>query len=421
MRDKDASSGKLKLFQVSIEVNIHSIGRIAEHIGVRAMERGWESYISYSRYKAPSASHTVKTDSKIEIYHHVLMTRLFDRHCLHSSGATRRLVERIAAVNPDVIHLHNIHGYYIDMRVLFDYLSKSGKPVVWTLHDCWSFTGHCAFVRYGDDECVRWQSGCHDCPKKRIYPASFFADRSRKNYELKKVLFNSVPNLTLVPVSEWLLGKVKESFLGYHRALCIHNGIDTEVFCPQPNRSEICRRFGIDEGKPYILGIASVWDGRKGLSDFVKLQELHGSDLQTVLVGLRRSQMKTLPDGIIGIERTDDAHALSGLYSGACVLVNPTYNDTFPTVNIEAQACGTPVVTYDTDGSPETISEGDTGFVTRRGDVSALADGVRKVISLNADGMMSEKCRLRAVEHFDYRRNFEKYVDLYELLLGLNS
>lgn len=410
----------LRLFQITIEVNTRSVGRIAEQIGLRALSGGWESFITYSRYCGESRSEVIKTDSKLSIYGHAVMTRLFDRHCLHSTGATRRLVERIKEVDPDIIHLHNIHGYYIDMRVLFDYLSTAGKPVVWTLHDSWAFTGHCTNVRHGGGVCDRWLSHCNRCPQKGAYPASWFADRSYENFELKKRLFNSVSNLTLVPVSEWLLSMAGRSFLGGKNMVCIHNGIDIERFCRRDNRDEICRKFGIDAGKPYVLGVASVWSASKGLDDFVLLRRLLPDDVQIVLAGLDKRAISRLPEGIIGLGKTDSADVLAGLYSGAEVFVNPTHNDSFPTVNIEAQSCGTAVVTYDADGAPETICDGSTGVVVRCGDVDALAAAVERLLQLPDDEKtaLSQRCRARAVAEFDYRLNFEKYIELYDTLIG---
>lgn len=339
-----------KLFQIAIEANINSVGRIAEQIGLAAMERGWESYLTYSRSCLESQSNLIKIGSRLDIYRHVVMTRLFDCHCLHSTASTKELIQKIEEVDPDVIQLHHIHGYFIDMEVLFDYLSRAGKPVVWVFHDCWAFTGHCAHFDCGTHECNRWQSECHDCPLKREYPASFFADRSRENFKLKKQLFNSVPNMTIVSVSEWMNSLVEKSFLNGNRLMCIPNGIDTQLFCPRDNRSDTCRKYGIDPDNRYVIGVASTWTLSKGFKDFIKLRTILPTGIQIVMVGLAPTQLKELPDGIIGLRKTDNVDDLASLYSGADVFVNPTHHDTFPTVNIEAQSCGTPVVTYNSGG-----------------------------------------------------------------------
>lgn len=407
-----------KLFQIAIEANINSVGRIAEQIGLAAMERGWESYLTYSRSCLESQSNLIKIGSRLDIYRHVVMTRLFDRHCLHSTASTKELIQKIEEVDPDVIQLHHIHGYFIDMEVLFDYLSRAGKPVVWVFHDCWAFTGHCAHFDCGTHECNRWQSECHDCPLKREYPASFFADRSRENFKLKKQLFNSVPNMTIVSVSEWMNSLVEKSFLNGNRLMCIPNGIDTQLFCPRDNRSDTCRKYGIDPDNRYVIGVASTWTLSKGFKDFIKLRTILPTGIQIVMVGLAPTQLKELPDGIIGLRKTDNVDDLASLYSGADVFVNPTHHDTFPTVNIEAQSCGTPVVTYNSGGAPEIVDHGKTGLVVECGNIKALADAIQHIIDMWKSDITAQSCRQRVETLYDRKKNFNQYIDLYDRLLN---
>lgn len=406
-----------KLFQITIEANINSVGRIAEQIGQAAMQRGWESYITYSRSYLESESKLIKINSRFDIYRHVLMTRLFDRHCLHSTLATKKLVSAIKEIDPDIILLHHIHGYFIDMRILFDYLATAGKPVVWIFHDCWAFTGHCAHFDCGSYQCDRWMSECHDCPLYKEYPASLFSDRSQKNFRLKKKLFNSVPNLSIVSVSKWMNSLVERSFLKNHNLVCIPNGIDIQRFDIDKSPDAVLKNYGIKSDSPYIIGVASTWTIAKGFNDFIKLRAILPESIQIVMVGVSRKQINELPDGIIGIPKTDSVAELMALYSAAAAFVNPTYSDTFPTVNIESQACGTPVITYNSCGSPEIVADGITGLVVERGNVAELANAVLTVVNSWDLGECAVSCRNRVVELYDRRKNFDKYIDLFDNLL----
>lgn len=396
-----------KLLQINVTVNHGSTGRIAEQIGDAAMASGWDSYIAYGRGAGKSSSKTIKIGSKIGVYLHALLTRITDRHGLYSRFATRKLIRKISAINPDIIHLHNIHGYYINYKILFEYLQNTDTPVVWTLHDCWPMTGHCTHFEYA--KCDRWKTSCYDCPEKKSYPASLLIDRSRKNYIEKRELFTSVKNMTIVPVSNWLGGVVQESFLGKYDVKVIHNGIDISTFQPLP--SDIKERYGIVD-KKIILGVASPWSRRKGLTDFFELHRHISSDkYQIVLIGLSEDQNKSLPNGIIGLVRTESVEALAQWYSVADVFVNPTYEDTYPTTNLEAISCGTPVVTYKTGGSPESVTS-ETGRVVGKGDIASLAKAIELLCAEDRE-TLRKRCREYAVAHFDKQKCFKKYIDLY--------
>lgn len=339
----------LTLLQINVTANWGSTGRIAEDIGRLVMHDGWESWVAYGRGKPESASNLIRIGSDMDMRLHALQTRFFDNHGLASAKATSRFIEKIKKISPDVIHLHNIHGYYINYQSLFQYLKDWGGPVVWTLHDCWSFTGHCS--QYFFEGCNRWLSECHHCPQLRSYPASLMRDRSTLNFLDKSKAFSGLENLTLVPVSKWLNGELHKSFLNGYPSQVIHNGIDTEMFNIRPQKARE------KMGKKVVLGVASVWNSRKGLEEFCKLRAQLSEDYMIILVGLSLKQISMLPSGITGIQRTDSIDQLVGIYNLADVFVNPTLEDTFPTTNLEALACGTPVITYDTGGSPEAVDE----------------------------------------------------------------
>ena len=393
-----------KLLQINITANWGSHGRIAEQIGQLALSEGWESYIAYGRRANPSKSHIIHIGSDWDERFHGLQTRLFDRHGLASVKATKQLIKKIMLIKPDIIHLHNIHGYFLNYPILFNFLKDYNRPVVWTLHDCWSFTGHCGFF-FGNG-CFKWRDGCYDCQFKHVYPSSFI-DGSTRNYRLKKKYFTSLPNLTLVPVSEWLGDFLKQSFLNDQVIKVIHNGVDIDAFKPvnvERNQNRI-----------ELLGVASNWRMRKGLPDFIELRKMLPERYNITLIGLTKSEIKVLPDGINGLERTNNIEELVEYYNKADIFINPTYEDNFPTVNLEALACGTPVVTYDkTSGGPEAINE-NTGIVVRNGNIKELYDAIVSFHDYTSISRIA--CRERAVEMFSNANCFKNYIKLYENLL----
>lgn len=394
-----------KLLQINISINRGSTGKIAEQIGLLAREHGWDCYVAYGNFNINSKLKTYRFRTTWDKRLHQAESFLLDRQGLGSRSSTKGLVEYIKQLQPDIIHLHNIHGYYINYPILFDFLKEYGKPVVWTLHDCWTMTGHC--THFVTANCNKWKTVCHDCPLLRDYPSSLFVDRSRQNYKEKKKAFTGLSNLTMIPVSDWLADFVRESYLSYAKIKTIHNGIDLNLFKPSCKKGHINGTFN-------ILSVANVWNEDKGLGDFTKLRKLLPSEYKITLVGLKPKQLEKLPEGIIGICRTENQQALVDLYSKSDVLANVTYADTFPTVNLEALACGTPVITYKTGGSPEAIDE-KTGVVVEQGNVEAMA---KAIMCMKENPLSSTDCRIRAEECFDKDKCFEEYIHLYNVLLG---
>lgn len=347
---------------------------------------------------------------------HGLQTRLFDRHGLASKSATKELVRQLYKINPNIIHLHNIHGYYLNFEILFEFIKQANIPIVWTLHDCWPITGHCVHFEFA--ECEKWKTQCSHCPEKKSYPASYFIDRSTKNFNLKNELFSTVIDLTLVPVSSWLANILNDSFLNNKPVKVIHNGINTEIFQPT-----FVQKFRVKQNlksKFIILGVTSVWGPRKGLNDFIKLSNKLSSNFQIVLVGLTKKQIANLPKNVIGIEKTENVQELAELYSLGDVFVNPTYEDNFPTTNLEAMACGTPVITYKAGGSPEAVDK-NTGIVIEKGDIEGIVHAIMDVKS-NGKIHYTTKCRERVLSHFNKEDRHMEYIKLYEeILIGKKS
>lgn len=406
----------MKVLQINITVNVGSTGRIAEQIGLAVMERGGESYIAHGIDAAISQSKVITIASRWNYRIHRNLSKWTDMQGRFSTFVTMRLVRKIKKIAPDIIHLHNIHGSYINYKVLFNYLSKANIPVVWTLHDCWSMTGHCAHFVYA--KCDKWKSGCYECPEQHSYPQSKFFDRSRKNYIEKREIFTSVKNLTIVPVSKWLGSVVEESYLQNSAINVIYNGIDVSTFRPIMS-SGLRKQYNIPEHKKIIMGAATTWSAHKGFDDFVKLYELLPKDrYQIVMIGLNPSQQDRVPKGILGLPRTENVEALAEWYSVSDVFVNMSKAESFGLTTAEALASGTPAVVYNNTANPELI-EPTIGRVVANESVEAVAEAIEVLCSEDRESMR-KRCREYATAHFDKRDCFKKYIDLYEKLTNNN-
>ena len=391
----------MKVFMINSVCGVGSTGRICTSIAAALQANGHECRIAYGRGAAPEPyrSYAMHMGSRWGVWLHGLCARVFDCAGFGSKAATRQLIREMTAYDPDVIHLHNLHGYYLDVETLFSYLKSAGKPVIWTLHDCWAFTGHCA--HFDAAGCEKWRTQCGFCPERRSYPASLVLDRSASNFRRKRHAFSGLANMTLVTPSQWLARLAGASYLRGYPVEVIPNGIDTDVF--RPAKGDFRSRYHLGD-RYIVLGVAGAWNRRKGLDDLVALAQMLGDGYAVVVVGLTQRQRKTLPPGVIGILRTENPTELAEIYTAADVLVNPTYEDTYPTVNLEAAACGTPVITYRTGGSVESVAP---DCVVERGDVEGLAEKIRA---------RSARCR----EDLPLNQNIgaQSYLELYRRSLG---
>ena len=341
----------MKVLEINSVCN-GSTGKIACDLARKLIKDGHECKIAYGRGNPPKEIPSIKIGSRASVFFHGLKARLFDKSGFGSAFATKKLIKEIEIFNPDIIHLHNIHGYYIDVKLLFNYLKQSKKKVIWTLHDCWSFTGHCCYFDYA--KCDKWKTECSKCKSKNDYPKSLIS-KAKINFYLKKEIFNSLDKnqLILVTPSLWLKKLVNQSYLNQYQTIVINNGIDTSIF--KYTDSDIKKRFNL-ENKKIILGVASVWDRRKGLTDFIELSTKLNDEYKIVLIGLKKEQIKKLPANIIGINRTDNIRELVQWYSAANVFLNPTYEDNYPTVLLEAISCNLCVLTSPVGGCLEIAS-----------------------------------------------------------------
>lgn len=396
-----------RLLIINITCNQGSTGKISEQIGLMMKAQGWDvTYAHGARRVNSSQLKTLPFSSIKSEYFHALKSLLFDADGLGSTNTTKKLVDYIKKLQPDVIHIHNIHGYYLNYKVLFQYLNSTDIPIILTLHDCWNFTGHC--THFVTAKCEKWQTGCYNCPLLGVPPKSLI-DRSKRNYKLKRSLFTTNKNLYIVPVSFWLERILKKSFLREKYIQVIPNGIDLNIY--KPYNKEKSDKFK-------ILGVSNVWNKDKGIFDIYKLRELLPiNDYDIILVGLSNKQIKELPQGFIGIEKTANQQELAKIYSNANVLINPTYADTFPTVNLESMSCGTPVVTYRTGGSPESITES-TGIVVEQGDIKGLYEAILRIKN-NSDKskFTPEICRKHAELNFDKNSCFREYSKLFKSIV----
>lgn len=393
-----------------------STGKIMLQIAKVAREKGCEAYtfsipgfsISHPEILIPHEGHTY-VGTRFEHALHYILGLFTGLNGCFSYFTTRSLIRKLKKINPDIIHMHNIHNWCLNIPMLFRYIKKSGANIFWTLHDCWSFTGHCPY--YELVSCNKWQTGCGNCPQLNVYPESR-VDITKKMWAFKKKWFTGVPNMTLITPSQWLHTQIKRSFMKEYPTVVINNGIDLSVF--KPTESDFPQKHHC-ENKNIILGVSDSWGRRKGLDVFIELSKRLPNDYQIVLVGTNETVDKELPNNIISIHRTQNQKELAEIYSVSDVFVNPTREDNFPTVNLECLACGTPVVTFRTGGSPECINE-TCGSVVDVDDVDALE---REIIRIITERPYSREACLTFSKNFDGYERYKEYVELY--LKALNS
>ena len=402
-----------KLLQIDVCLNWGSTGRIAENIAKTAMKKGWECYMIHgSRYcNPPSVMNAFRPGSVLDEYWHYFEHKAFDNDGLSSDRATKRAVQFIKLIQPDLIQIHTIHDHWLNYKILFEYLVTLDIPVVWTQHDCWSFTGGCGYYTYIG--CSQWMTKCGKCPAKghKLLP---LVERTDAHFRRKKELMLNVKNLTLVPVSKWLEGEIRQSFLKGTNIVQIYNGVDVGTFHPVDGTA-VRERLRVGDRR-MLIGVATTWSERKGLTDYHRLARLLPSDMVLVLIGLTRRQQVGLPSNIIGLPRTQDVNELVQLYSAADIVMNLSYEETFGLTTVEGFACGTPSIVYNCTASPELVTS-ETGVVVNPGDIEGVMAAVEEILR-KGKGSYSDACRRRAVDVFNMEDRFADYITLYEELLG---
>ncbi len=400
----------MKVLQINSVCGIGSTGRITVDLYHALKKEGHECLVAYGRNNSSTDMEILRIGGFIQVCIHALYSRITDRSGFGSKRATRRLIKKISEYKPDIIHLHNIHGYYINIALLFDYLRDLNIPVVWSLYDCWSFTGHCCHFDYVG--CEKWKSGCGRCMQKKEYPATLFIDNSRNNYKRKRKLITSCKNITIVTPSKWLSGLISSSYLNTCPFVMIPSGIDLDCFKPTPSDFRINNHLN---NKFIVLGVSSGFGKFKGSEYFIWLANHLPEKFQLVLIGVTKEQAKNYPEKVLTLPRTNSTSELAGFYSAADVFVNPTLQESQGLTNIEALACGTSVVTFNSGGSPECIDE-NCGFVVNRGDAKGLLEGIKQACYYP---FSSEACMTRA-SYFDKKKLNQEYIKLYERIYYTN-
>ena len=401
----------MKILELNTFAGIGSTGRIALDIAQYAAGRGDETIIGFGAGNAPPDAEVfaMRIGGKPGRKWHAMLRKFADAEGYGSLAATRRLIAFLKTWKPDVVHLHNLHGCYLNHAMLFRYLKKTNIPVVWTLHDCWPFTGHCAYFDYA--RCGRWKTQCHHCPQQRSYPTCIGLDGSKRNYRRKGKLFAGLPNLTLVTPCQWLANLLPDSFLRNVPVRVVYNGVDREQF--RPRHSDIRTRYNIEA--PYVaLAVASEWEARKGYAYLAEIANRLSGKCQLVVIGLAQRQIEEMPKNVVALPRTASLRELTQWYNAADCVINPTLEDNMPLVNLEALACGTPVATFATGGCPEAINAS-CGAVVPKGDVDALAVAT---LALCAQKHAMQAACFAQAEQFDAQTAAEAYHVLYRELLA---
>jgi glycosyltransferase involved in cell wall biosynthesis len=400
----------MKIVHINSVYAYGSTGKIVENIHKNLLSKGLKSYVFFGRKQSNEKVLNVKKIGNIfTLSFHFLISRFFDLHGLGSVLPTLFMLGRIRKIKPDIIHLHNLHGYYLNYYLLFRYLRTSKAKIYWTLHDCWAFTGHC--THFESSNCFKWEKSCYKCPARKAYPKSIFFDNSKFNFQLKKSSFTKIHDLNIITPSKWLEKMVKKSFLSNFPCTVIPNGIDLSKFDLNP---PFYPQKLLSLRNPFfVLAISNIWNEKKGLNDLVKLAKLFKGDEYLLVVGLKKSQFKNF-DGfkqVICFERMSSFSQIKNIFTISNVFVNLTYEDTFPTVNIESLATGTPIITYDSGGSPEILTT-ESGYIVKKYDFNGVYEKVQ-LIKKNTKSFYSDAC-LKKAKEFTLNEHLDKYFNLYQ-------
>jgi putative colanic acid biosynthesis glycosyltransferase len=394
----------MKVLQINVTYHFGSTGRIVEVLHQNLTEQGHESHVLYGRHFNQDMKNIAQVGGRFSLWMHGLKTRLFDRHGFGSKLSTKKALKKINLKSFDIIHLHNLHGYYLNIDVLFKEIKKFKLPVIWTLHDAWSYTGHC--FGYQTVSCQKWQTSCNHCPQKSYYPKSAFLDASKKNFKDKKALYESYPNMMLVSPSSYYFNELKHSFLNKHPKKIIPNGIRLDEFTPGKIKKN-------DKFK--ILAVASIWEKRKGLDDLIKLSNLLDSNKFEIIVIGKIPKTYQVPNSIIHINRTENKDTLIKYYQESDLFMNLSTEDNLPTTTIEALACGLPVVTYNTGGAMDLV-DASCGIVLSSHD---LDDVIKAIEEVSTKGKAYyQASSIQKSKKFDEKLMIKSYISLYQEVIS---
>lgn len=403
----------IKILQVNTVSGIGSTGRNVIELGHKIEEVGFESYIAYGQGTSYGKNH-FKIGGFLENHIHNLFSRVFGKQGYMTKSGTRKLIKFIEEIEPSIIHLGNLHGNYLNIEIFFQYLSKKNIPIVWSIHDCWAYTGKCA--HYTEIGCYKWQIVCNKCPQVQKYPPSLFFDKSKVMFKDKKRLFTGVKNMVIVPVSDWLCNELKFSYFNKYPIKRIYNWIDLETF---NLKAEKCyNSYKIDKNKFIILGVSAGWSKSDiKMQDFIKLEKLisqYSNEFQIVLLG-EQKEKGCIPKTFIHIPYVENKRHLASIYASADVYVHLATEDTFGKVIAESMACGTPAIAYDSTVYPEVVKEG-CGYIAKKRDVFDVFEKI-KLIEKNGKEKYSNECFKLVSESYNYNKNSLEFIELYKSLL----
>lgn len=398
----------MKVLMINSVCGVRSTGRICTDLAQMLEAKGHTVKIAYGRMAVPENYQTYahKVAGDLDVKLHGLKARLWDASGFGSKAATRRFIKWVEQFDPDVIHLHNIHGYYLNVELLFKYLRRCGKPILWSFYDCWSFTGHCAHFDYNG--CDKWKEGCQNCRFKANYPKSLL-DRSKQNYEKKRRLFTGIPNLQLIVPSKWMASMVSQSYMKEYPCHVLPNGIDIGQFSPLPG--DVKETYGIED-KNLVLGVSSVWQKMKGLEHINSLAQSLPKEKYAILLVGGGEDKEPIDPAILRISHTDSVAELCRIYTAADVFINPTLQETQGLTTVEAFACGTPAVVFNAGGAAECVDD-TCGIIVPKDDTKALQEAVIRVCEESP--FTREACRAKA-ETYDKNTCYKAFLTLYEAL-----
>ena len=398
----------MKLLQINAVYGIGSTGHIVRDISIKAEESGIDSFVAYSvAREKPEKGYLIGNTADKKV--HALLSRVSGKQAFFSARATKRLVKYIDTIKPDIVHLHNLHSNYISLPVLLSELAERKIKVMLTQHDCWFFTGNC--FHFSAIGCEKWEAGCRNCPgRNKIGTKSWISDCTYSVWQEKKRLFSMIDDLVVVSCSDWLTDITRRSFLGNRRLMTIHNGVNLEVFRPITSNG-IRTRLQIDDKAFVVLGMANKWlleRNREVLSAVLSM-----TDIILVLLGCtKEQQIKVNGSNVKTVGFVGDKHELACYYSAADVFVNLSWEDTFPTVNLESLACGTPIIAHYCTGVPEMV-DAKVGMVIQPGCAEKMIAAINEVKSVGKD-YYSKHCRAKAEKEYDYKQCVAKYISLYQ-------
>lgn len=398
----------MKVLQINAVYGVGSTGVIVKDIHEMCLEHNIDSFVAYSSSDIPEneIKNGYKIGSTFGKKLHAFLCRINGMQGYFSRYSTKKLLRYIDGIKPDIVQLHNLHSNYINLNMLLKYLAKNNIKTIVTLHDCWFYTGGC--FHYTAAGCDKWLKECGNCPKKKKDTPAFICDRSAKILKDRKKYFGLIKDLTVVGVSEWITNEAVKNVFKGRKAVTIHNGIDTEFFKPTP--SDFRKKYGLDD-KFVILGPASKWLSAVNEETYKTFVESLKEDEVLVLLGCTEDQLKSLPGKVIGLPFIKDKDELCKIYSAADVFINPTREESLSLINVEAQSCGTPVITFDNTGVKETV-DGTSGFAVGNGcpnKIVEIMSGVRK-----NNIVISDDCRIWVKSDFEESINYKKYIQLYK-------